>query len=79
MTGENISRQDYLLKLAVELGADFREAREQSKQRKNTKGSLPKSTTDAYQLTSINGTQEHPSVLCCKPNVTLSPRLHWLD
>ncbi|GFV34818.1 protein draper [Trichonephila clavipes] len=40
-TGENISRQDFLLKLAVELGADFREAREQPKQRKNTKGSLP--------------------------------------
>ncbi|GFY02487.1 hypothetical protein TNCV_3503681 [Trichonephila clavipes] len=33
-----------------ELGADFREAREQPKQSKNTKGSLPKSTTDAYQL-----------------------------
>ncbi|GFX29002.1 uncharacterized protein TNCV_3030451 [Trichonephila clavipes] len=48
-TGENISRQDFLLKLAVELGADFREAREQPKQIKNTKGSLPKSTTDAYQ------------------------------
>ncbi|GFU06343.1 uncharacterized protein TNCV_4766221 [Trichonephila clavipes] len=48
-TGENISRQDFLLKLAVELGADFREAREQPKQRKNTKGSLPKSSTDAYE------------------------------
>ncbi|GFX72644.1 uncharacterized protein TNCV_4062401 [Trichonephila clavipes] len=39
----------FLLKLAVELDADFREVREQPKQRKNTKGSLPKSTTDAYQ------------------------------
>lgn len=48
-TGENISRQDFLLKLAVELGADFREAREQPKERTNTKGSLPKSITDAYQ------------------------------
>ncbi|GFT18277.1 hypothetical protein TNCV_710841 [Trichonephila clavipes] len=48
-TGENISRQDFLLKLAVELGADFREVREQPKQRKNTKGSSPKCTTDAYQ------------------------------
>ncbi|GFT85574.1 uncharacterized protein TNCV_4253001 [Trichonephila clavipes] len=48
-TGENISRQDFLLKLAVELGTDFREACEQPKQRKNMKRSLPKSTTDAYQ------------------------------
>ncbi|GFY21814.1 uncharacterized protein TNCV_1169581 [Trichonephila clavipes] len=48
-TGENISRQDFLLILAVELGANFREARDQPKERKNTKGSLPKSTTDAYQ------------------------------
>ncbi|GFW04581.1 uncharacterized protein TNCV_2225991 [Trichonephila clavipes] len=47
-TGENISRQDFLLKLAVELGTDFREARI-TKTKKNTKGSLPKSTTDAYQ------------------------------
>ncbi|GFT95691.1 hypothetical protein TNCV_310741 [Trichonephila clavipes] len=33
-TGENISRQEFLLKLAVELGADFREAHEQPKQRR---------------------------------------------
>ena len=48
-TGENISRQNFLLKLAEELAADFREAHEQPKQEKNTKGSLPKSTTDAYK------------------------------
>ncbi|GFW14138.1 hypothetical protein TNCV_3547271 [Trichonephila clavipes] len=53
-TGKNISRQDFLLKLAVELSADFREAHEQPKQRKNTKGSMPKSTTDAYQQQTSN-------------------------
>ncbi|GFV67597.1 uncharacterized protein TNCV_4622771 [Trichonephila clavipes] len=53
-TGENISRQEFLLKLAVELGADFREAREQPKQRKNSKVSLPKSTADGYQQAVIH-------------------------
>lgn len=48
-TGENISRQDFLLQLAVELAADFREARGQQKERTNTKGTLPKSTTNSYQ------------------------------
>ncbi|GFX90345.1 hypothetical protein TNCV_3849201 [Trichonephila clavipes] len=52
-TGENNPRQDFLLKLAVELGTDFREAREQRKRRINTKGSLPKSTTDAHQQIEI--------------------------
>ncbi|GFT44453.1 uncharacterized protein TNCV_836851 [Trichonephila clavipes] len=48
--GENLSRQEFLLKLAVGLSADFRKASEQLKQRKNTKESLPKSITDAYEL-----------------------------
>ncbi|GFQ69769.1 uncharacterized protein TNCT_113551 [Trichonephila clavata] len=48
-TGYNISRQDFLLKLAVELAADFREARGQPKEKTNSKRSLPKSTTDANQ------------------------------
>lgn len=34
-TGENISRQDFLLKLAEELSSDFREARKQPKQGTN--------------------------------------------
>ncbi|GFV80634.1 uncharacterized protein TNCV_4617961 [Trichonephila clavipes] len=42
--------------LAVELGADFREVREQPKQRKNTKGSPPKLTTDDYQLQRLHDT-----------------------
>uniref|UniRef100_A0A1A9UGH8 PiggyBac transposable element-derived protein domain-containing protein n=1 Tax=Glossina austeni TaxID=7395 RepID=A0A1A9UGH8_GLOAU len=48
-TGENISRQDFLLKLAVEFAADFREARGQPKANTNMKRSLPKSTTDANE------------------------------
>ncbi|KAF8789746.1 hypothetical protein HNY73_007663 [Argiope bruennichi] len=46
---ENILRQDFLLQLAVELAADFREAHEQPKGRTNTKRSMPKSITDSYQ------------------------------
>ncbi|GFQ83645.1 uncharacterized protein TNCT_189581 [Trichonephila clavata] len=36
-TGDNISRQEFLLKLAVELAADFREAHGQPKEKTNTK------------------------------------------
>lgn len=40
---------DFLLKLAVELADDFREAREKPKVKTITKRSLPKSATDANQ------------------------------
>lgn len=46
-TGDNISRQDFLLKLAVELADDFRVAREQPKEKANTKRSLPNPVTDS--------------------------------
>lgn len=49
-TAENISRQDVLLQLAVEIAADFREDCEQPATRINTKATLPKS--DSHQRTS---------------------------
>ncbi|GFW25121.1 uncharacterized protein TNCV_3156241 [Trichonephila clavipes] len=48
---KNIKKKGkHMVLLAVELGADFREARDQPKTKKNTKGSWPKSTIDTYQL-----------------------------
>ncbi|GFV70220.1 uncharacterized protein TNCV_843391 [Trichonephila clavipes] len=49
-TGENIPRQDFFTQASSRTWRrDFQEAREPPKQRKNTKESLPKSTTDANQ------------------------------
>jgi hypothetical protein len=46
-TGENISRQDFLLQLAVELAADYREAREKQIIITNTEITSINSTTDS--------------------------------